>query len=841
MTQGQTDFAALVRRYRRARGWTQDELAEHAGISSRTVSDIERGISRFPHRDTVALLARAFALSERDTELFLAAASEGPEDGHGGSSSSDLPTPSTSLIGRDDEIARCVRTLTQASPRVRLLTLTGPAGVGKTRLAVALAHALASHYPDGIWFIDLVAARAWPDVVRELARHILADRADGQVATQEAADIPLGELLDRQLGQRRCLVILDTMDHLRAAGSELQELMRLHAHLSVLVASQTRLALPEEHVYEVRPLAVPTMRRPAVETLLEYPAIALFVERVQALVPDFVLTPRNAQPVLAICASVNGIPLALEIVAAQAQRMALSDIKRQIADMRAGAILRFRMRGFEGRKRHVTLEDTLDWSYRLLDARVQVLFRRLSVFQGAFALEAAAAVGDLYESIGLDCAEGLAILVNAHLVQVIPPDDPQDEERYSLLDIIRVYGLSLLKKRGELDAIQAAHAQYYRRFVLDMGLRYSSPRQADALAACDRAYDNILAAMRWAREQGRFSLLAELTGPFWWYWEKRRSLTEGREWIEGTLALYREGQDVRAGDMGGLHYGAAILAAAQGAYADALRHGEASLRWLSLGENREKVAQAHMLLGTIALKAGEQSRARRYLTEALATLREHGSPRTLVHVLNNLSALAIEAGDLDDAIEPLEESIAIKRQLGDQRGIAVGLINLSELEKQRGQHARALAAVEEAREIFTTLGDQMGIAMALNNSGEIALAQGEFPHALDALRESLTLFRRSENRVGMAMVSRSLGDTLLALGEDDEAVAAWLVSLEMQTSGPHAPHCLNRLAEQAERRGDLTTASYLRDQASLRANDSAPGAEQDADEMLLAKLHQAFS
>src|SRR5262249_26948284 len=151
-----------------------------------------------------------------------------------------------------------------------------------------------------------------------------------------------------------------------------------------------------------------------------------------------------------------------------------------------------------------------------------------------------------YESIGIECAAGLATLVNAHFVQLIPPDNPQDEERYSLLEIIRAYGLSLLNRRGELAAIQAAHAQYYQRFILDMGQRYSSPQQADALTACDRAYDNILAAMRWARERGRFTVLAELTGPLWWYWEKRRSLTEGREWIEGTLALYREGQDVRA-------------------------------------------------------------------------------------------------------------------------------------------------------------------------------------------------------------------------------------------------------------------------------------------------------
>ena len=543
-------------------------------------------------------------------------------------------------------------------------------------MAVALAHALESHYPDGIWFIDLVAARTWRDVVRELARRILSDPGeDGQ----EAADAPLGVLLDRHLQQRRCLVILDTMDHLSAVGTELQELLRLHGQLSVLVTSQTRLDLPEEQVYEVRPLAIPTMRRPPVETLLEYPAIALFVERVQALVPDFVLTPRNAQSVLAICSSVNGIPLALEIVAAQAQRATLADINRQLTDMRAGAILRFRMPSFEGRrKRHVTLEDTLDWSYRLLDARVQVLCRRISVFQGAFTVDAATAVGDPYESIGIECAEGLALLLNAHLVQMIPPDDPQDEERYSLLEIVRVYGLSLLKQRGELAAIQAAHAQYYRQFVLDMGLRYASPQQAGALTACDRAYDNILAAMRWAREQGRFTLLAELTGPFWWYWEKRRSLTEGREWIEGTLALFREGQDVRAGDMGSLHYGAAILAAAQGAYTEALGHGQASLRWL-MAETTARKSRKLRCFGTIALKAGEQNRARRYLTEALATLREHGSSRTLVNVLNNISAMAIEAGDLDDAIDPLEESITIKRQLGDQRGIAVGLINLSEL------------------------------------------------------------------------------------------------------------------------------------------------------------------
>lgn len=759
MTAGSNlSFAIVLRRYRTARGLTQDELAERAGISARSVSDLERGISRSPHRDTLALLAQALELTSEESAIFMGTArvarvtpeSETPPD--------DLPEPLNPILGREREEKEAILLVEQSG--VRLLTLTGPAGVGKTRLSLHLARQLTSGFPEGARFIDLSAVRD-PDRVLPAIALALDLREQGQ---QSLTDVLLATLHD----QRR-LLVLDNFEQVLPGAGQIARLLGECPHLSVIVTSRAPLRVPFERELNVPPLAVPDPRRlPTFEHLPTYAAIALFLARAQSAKPDFSPTAAQATAIAKICARLDGLPLAIELAAARIRVLTPQALLTQISGSTGRSLLQMLTGGARDLPtRQQTMHDALLWSYSLLDAREQVLFRRLSVFVDGFTLESAEAIGAV---TGLDVLEGLADLVDKSLVrqETMPDGTP----RFRLFEVMREFGLSLLSARKEESALRRQHAEYFAGWVTRSERELTGSLQPQTLANFAREYENIRAAMRWAREQQEVAIAMQLAGSLWWFWENRGYLSEGREWLDGVLALRRDG--VPPEILTRVLYGATILATRQGDFQRAR-----ALAWESLASDFDPARRARVLsiLGNIAKFQGDYAEASRYLEESITILRESGDVKGLIVALNNLGTIAIELGQTSRAETLLEESLTLKRQVDDRRGIAVGLLNLSELAKTQGHLDRARALLAEALGVFHELSDQQGIAMSLNNMGEIARAQGDFTAAVDDFADTLTRFRQIADLHGQALVRHNLALTYVMMGQAGRAAPLLVESL----------------------------------------------------------------
>lgn len=778
-------FAILLKRYRQARGWTQDDLAHRAGISTRTVSDIERGLSRFPRHDTVQLLVDALDLSDSDNAQ-ISTALHSTTVMTNRAITPSVPLVMTTFVGREQDLENACNCLLQ--PSTRLLTLVGSAGIGKTRLSLEVAERLIIKGYQVV-FVKLANVLDESGMVHEIARALEVREDIHHTLTQQ---------LENRLAQGELILILDNFEHLIAAKEQITAMLANHSQLRFLITSQISLKIPNEQTLTIGALPYPPIRQlPSMPELAQYPAIALFVECARAASSDFALTAANGATIARICAKMQGIPLAIEIAATQVRVLRPSEILSQISQQAGRGLLQMMLpRTAEGSRRQQSLDDAIAWSYHLLDARLQTLFRRICVFTGNFALDAVEQICNPQGTLGIDCVEGLMILVDHHLVQMLPEEKASDEPRFALLDVLRIYGMTVLVQRQEETITQRQHATYYCILLERLGSDFLDNNQAQTLQEVAREYENILAALNWARSRQDVVLGFRLTGSLWWYWEKCRTLSEGRDWLEGMLSLYQQGnQHVTPALLIRVLYGTAILMTMQGDYLQARQLGLICLQKSEEIDDQVKLAWAEGLLGTICKNLGERESAITYISRSLTRLRTISSTTSLTFALNNLSALLIEQGDLVQATELLEEALDLKRQQGDQRGIAVSLINLSELLKQQHNYVQALVAAREAGVLFDMLGDQFGLAMALNNQGEILLCINDIPAALAALHESLHLFQQNDNRVGCAMVHSSIGDAHEQDSNLVAAIAAWQFSLEHSIDGSYASHCKEKLQQ----------------------------------------------
>ncbi len=747
-------FAVALKQLRAAREMTQEELAARSGVSIRSISDLERGISRYPHKDTVQLLVDALELTPNEAErLFaLARAPRLPTD----IAPTDQATP---LIGRERELAHLNQRL--SDPALRLLTLTGLAGVGKTRLALASMALARDTFGEDARFIDLSAISS--------ARYVSPAIAEA-LNVREQSPGSLVDDITRWIGDRRFLLLLDNCEHVLDARPVITTLLERCPLLIILATSRERLALPVEEVVVVAPLATPNAQTLASdERLPEYPAVALFVERARAAGGELALTPVMLRAIARICVRLDGIPLAIELAAARVSTLPPRTILGQLtATPQRGFLGLMRQPFTPAPPRQQSVRDALAWSYRLLDAREQIVFRRASVFAGGWSVEASEALADPHGILDVDMGATLAALVNKSLIQ--QEEQPDGALRYSMRFVVRAYGASLLAERKEERAVYLRLSEYYVGLTEALEQQLTGASQAESLRRLIVEYENIRVALQWAREQQMAPVGLRIAASLWWFWENRGYLTEGREWIEGMLALWeRQPQAVDDDIVGRAYYGAAILAIMQGDTLNGATFAEAALTHLTAPSKR---ARALLTLGNLAKQRGEANAALRRYTEAVAILREQSDTKGLVVALNNLSTLAIERGDLPQAITLLEESIALKRELGDQRGIAISLLNLGDALKSQGQYTQAQAITQEGLAIAQSLGDSRGEALAYNNLGEIAEAAGDGMLASEHYARSLAGFRRIEDRPGAAMALHHLGATMLQHG--DEQGAAYL-------------------------------------------------------------------
>lgn len=695
MSTAPTGFGATVRRLRVAVGLTQAELAERAGISERTVSDLERGLRGAVYPATARQLAASLGVSGADLPAFLLEArgqTEGPTELSAeigavpGAHRARVPAPLTRMLGRESELAICLAMI--RDPDMRLLTLVGPGGIGKTRLATEVATLVQADIPGGVYFVDLSAIDD-PDLV-------LAMVASAVGLVGERGSLP--ESLAQRLGQHQALLVLDTFEHLLTAGPVIGELLAACPSLTALVTSRAPLRLHGERQIPVQPLAT---RVKSGESGLA-PAVELFLERAAAVEPDRRITPDAAQIVTDICSRLDGLPLAIELAAARVRHMPLNSLRSQ---------LNHRLEPLVGGARDLpprqqTMRATMDWSYALLGAAEMRLFRGLAAFRGGFGKDAAAAMIQVGQSVDTpDVMQPLSALVDASLVML--GRGASEEGRYRMLDVTRDYAVERSVAAREFDGLRRRHADFFLILAERAEPELRGARQREWYARLLADEGNFRAAMTWSLEAGEFDLGLRLAGALWMFWRWAGIFAEGRAWLEAALAGgVGSALEVRCQGL----WGAGWLAYHQGDYG---RTGEVGAQMLSeLGKDGHDLQRrnAHTLVGNAALADGQHDDAIKALSEAVALTR---SPEMTWHQatsLLNLGTAQMRADQVATARELFERALAIYREIGDRHFLARTLIQIGYAELLTSGPDTAAPAIARAIEIVAEVGDGWGIA-----------------------------------------------------------------------------------------------------------------------------------
>jgi predicted ATPase/transcriptional regulator with XRE-family HTH domain len=769
---GNASFGHWLQRRRNALRLTQRELAQQVGCAAVTIRKIEAD-ERRPSAQIAQRLADRLELSPAQRSAFLHAARAElcadqllspvqlpslPALHH---RLSNLPAQVTPLIGRDQELAVVRTYLTDAG--VRLLTLHGPPGIGKTRLSVHGAVDVGDAFDDGCCFVALAPIHD-PNLVAAAIVQALGIRASGSQS--------LVEQLTAYLRTRCVLLVLDNFEQVLAAAPLVGELLAAAPRLKALVTSRAALHLSGEHEYGVPPLALPDLKAlPPPAELAGYAAVDLFVQRARAVAPGFALTSANAAAVAEICQRLDGLPLAIELAAARIKLLApealLARLNHRLTLLTGGA------RDLPARQQ--TLRSTIDWSYDLLDEREQVVFRRLAVFVGGCTLEAAAVVCTGEDDRGTDFLERLAALLDQSLLRQTETAD--GERRFGMLETIREYALERLEGSGEAEALRRRHAAYYLALAEEAKPQLEQAQQGIWWRRLEQEYDNLRAALAWSKAvaDGAETGL-RLAAALWRFWDLHGRLSEGRAWLAEFLARVGDSAASAPVRVEAL-FGAGILAQFQSDYVAARASFIASLAIArELGEEWS-MTQSLEQLGHIAQYQGDYATELPRLEESLATWRVVGNKAGITEALNWLGTIAWYQGDYAAARSQFEESLALQRELGDEVGAAWNLMNLGNLARAEGDYAQAETLYAVGLALTQRLGHTVGIVWSLHHCGELARYQGDYMRAAVLYEESLAIAREIGYTSAVASMLNRLGEVAQAQGNYVRATALHRESL----------------------------------------------------------------
>jgi predicted ATPase/transcriptional regulator with XRE-family HTH domain/Tfp pilus assembly protein PilF len=803
-------LAALLRHHRLAAGLTQEGLAEAARLSARGVQDLERGVSTKPRAETIRLLAEALRLdAEARAGLIAAVHPELTVDVADTVGAADLPTvpvPPTALVGRELDVDR-VRALLHRpdhSDGARLVTLTGPGGVGKSRLAIAIATAATEDYADGLAWVELGAVPEAKLVATALAR-ALGVNDDGTP--------PENRLLGAVAG-RRLLLVLDNLEHLLAAAPLIANMLAAGPHLTVLATSRARLQLRGEHEYQLAPLAVdsaPSADEPAA-------AVRLFTARAAAVNAGFTLGPDQAATVAEICRRVDGLPLAIELAAAQVKILSppalLARLEHRLPLLGGGP------RDAPSRQR--TMRDAIAWSHDLLSADEQAIFRRLAVFEGGFTLEAAERVtSEQAPTSRVDDAASVAAmvasLVDQSLLRVVDQGGPQT--RFAPLETIREYALQQLSEHDETAPVRRAHADYFLALVEQAEPELTGPSQRTWFERLEVEHANLRAAITWSLTDGPPDMALRCVGALWRFWRVRGHVGEARTWAEEALA--------RADERPTLVRGRALQAAAwlaeyHGDNDRAVAYHEQSVPiWRELRDDAN-LARTFDLLANCALDRGDLDTSSDLHEQALALARAAGDDFCVAGVLGNVAVQCMYRGDLDAANQQLEESLSLFREIGHPFGVGIALSNLGEVAMRQGDLARALSLQNEALVVCRDLEDEDGVVWILMNLGVIARLAGDTAQAADYLEAARQRSVELGDRRLCAITIASLGLLADECGDHARAAALFREGLAMSFAfdfPENVADCLEGLAGVATRLQHGTAAARLLGVADTRRQE----------------------
>jgi predicted ATPase/class 3 adenylate cyclase/uncharacterized protein HemY len=633
----------------------------------------------------------------------------------------NLPVQATAMFGRQRELDEAREYLRRG---VRALTLTGPGGIGKTRLSVQIAAELAEGYSDGAYFVSLGPIGDASLVMTTLAQALGLRESGGRT--------PL-DAVRTYLTDRNALLVLDNFEQVIDAAPDIAELLAACARVQVLVTSREALHIRGEQELPVPPLAIPAERagsanreRIRLAELVQYPSVTLFIERARAVKPEFGLTFANATAIAEICRRLDGLPLAIELAAARVRLLSPQAILPRLANRLA--LLTGGARDLPSRQQ--TLRSTVDWSYDLLTPEEQQLFRGLAVFAGGCTFEAAEAVYNDGDS-SPDILDGLGSLVDKSLLR--RQDDGEGEPRFSMLETIRECGLEHLESSGEATRARRAHAGYFLQLVQTAESHLTGQGQQEWLARLEREHDNLRAALTWAQETGEGVYGLTFSAAVWRFWYTHGYIREGRNWLEYFLARTagdeQANREIRARAL----CGAATLASTQDDLAGATKLAEESLALSRDLADDKGIASALTILGSLALHQGEAIRAQHLFEEALVLNRALNDPWTLGRTLSFLGQSAYLQGDYTHAEEIFQESLAQLQELRSTSHSAVTLLYLGHVAREQGSFDRAAAYYRDALALSRGLSDKMRIARGLEAIATVIWTQGRAESAVQLL------------------------------------------------------------------------------------------------------------
>jgi predicted ATPase/DNA-binding winged helix-turn-helix (wHTH) protein len=709
-------------------------------------------IQRPTKRDHFPIAGRLdLSSTEKDeAEIFRAKMARGKAAGK----RHDLPTPRTSLVGREQQVAEVAELLFRSD--VRLLSLTGPGGAGKTRLAVAVAAAIADHFPAGVQFVSLASITD-----PRLVAPALADALE----IQQVANRTFPQLIgDRLQDSGPFLLLLDNFEQVLPAATLVAETLEACPSLKILATSRSCLRIYGEQEFPVSPLA-------------QNSAVELFAQRASAVWPDFAITSENAPAVHEVCLRLDGLPLAIELAAARTKVLSPSAILERLESrlqlLTGGAL--------DVPQRQQTLRKAIDWSHDLLNEAEGRLFRRLSVFPGGCTLEGAEAVCNTAHDLGIDLFEGLSSLVDKNLVQRV--DRAEADPRFAMLETIREYALERLTESGEQSAARRAHAAYCLVLAEEGNPDLPPADRTRWLAQCDVEIDNFRFALDWLFQTADLDWVLRLCSALFRFWDMREHLTEGRSRLETVLDL--AGAD-RPKERARIALFVGALATTQGDYTAAERFLEQSLcLYEDLGD-QSGIAASLNALAVSARDRGDYSAAQSNFERSLACWRMLSDRLAIARCLHNLANVVRIRGDYPRARWALCEAADIFEQLGDRTGAAWSINQLGDLARAQDDIVAARGLYQRALSAFRKAGDPWGSARSLTDLAYIHCEQGDHLAARTAFREALEIFAGLGHRRGAARALEGSACLALAQGHAERALklAAAAAHLRQLISAP---------------------------------------------------------
>lgn len=753
MRENPEDLGAALKRHRIAAGLTQEELAERAGISARTVSDVERGLRTAVYPDTARRLAEALQLRDEERQRFESVIRGRETETSPARLTGALPVVPTSLLGRSSEINAVTAAI--AASGVRLLTLTGPGGIGKTRLAIEAARRLGEAFPLGVFFVSLADVHDPMLVAPAVAKSL------GVLETGEGLEL----LIERKLASRRVLVLLDTFEHLLEAAVLVSALLQRCAESKFLVTSRSPLHVSGEFEFPVPPLEMPAELGPnSQEDLRRWPATALFVERALAVKPELNLDGRNAGFVLEICRKLDGLPLAIELAAARVKHLplpALADqLSRRLQVLTGGPVdLPLRQRA---------MRETVAWSHDLLSPERRSLFHRLAVFSGGWNLASVEPVCGPAGEVG-DVLESISALVDHSLV-VVSGDSA--EPRYDMLDVVREYAAERLGEAGETEVISRRHALHQLQLAEEAEPNLVGGAQKDWVLRLELERGNLRRAIAWAIEHGDNNVALRFTVALWRYWRHTGEFAEGRRWSEATLAITGDAPDsLRAKAL----WGTAFLAYPQGDYKRMAELAVEDLEVARRGGDDMDLRNALTIVGQVAMCEGRYSDALGPFGESLAICRRLGLSWQLGTSHLNFGNGLLHSGNPEEAERIFQNGLDVYRELGDETFAARITIALAHTALARDDVGRAESLARQSLTAFVKQRERIGVAEALDTMAAVAAAHDDYERAarLDGAARKIHETISSRPAPFEQAITRRVIETARASFDEERWQRAW--------------------------------------------------------------------